>query len=543
MEKNTSVDVNPPQRKHASYASETARNSLVGLSFFFLSQLVQLFYRRDFIHILGDELMGLNGTLVSIINFLNIAELGLGTAIGFALYRPLVDKDRTAVCEIVSLQGWFYRLVALFVVGVSVVLLFLFPTLLGDLLSSGNIPLWYVYATFVVLLIGALFGYLFNYRQILLFSDLKGYRVTIVLRGTLMLKSIVQIVLFRLFREQVEQAYIAWLIVEVIAAVGQTLWLELIIRKEYPWLRTSKRLGNQLRLKYPEILQKTKQLFFHKITTFVVLMSTPLIIASVLESHNALYQVAVYQNYNLIYTAFWGAMNALFTAFTPTIGKLRAGAAPSESIEKLFRSVLSLRFLLAFFGGFVLLCFSRDIMKFWVGGERYFSAFETSLFALYCFLQLARATDSFTEAYGLFHDVWAPIVETLILLVLSFFLGKLWGLSGIFMGMLASTITIVHIWKPIFLYRSGFNLSPWRYFRYVSLTLLVMGGSGFVLFYILSSLFPDGYRSLPQLLWVMLIALGCYLFINLVISYFYVPHFRQILHKIYRTLLNKCKKA
>lgn len=525
-----------------SMTRQTLRNSLVGVAFFMLSLVVQFFYRRSFIHVLGDSLMGLNGTLAGVINFLNIAELGLATAIGFALYRPLVEGDRQAVKEIVSLQGWFYRIICIVIGVVSGVLLFFFPALLGDLLETNHIPLWYAYSTFLVLLLNSLLGYIFNYRQILLFSDLKGYKVTLVLRGTSVLKLSLQIAFFYYFRSTPRIAYITWIVIEALGAVGQTLWLEMIIRKDYPWLKTDKKAGFRLRLKYPNIMRKTGQLFFHKITSFVVLMSTPLIIAAVLEARDALYMVSVYQNYYLLLSAFSGIFTALFTAFTPSIGKLRASEAGNDRIELLFRSLLSLRLLLSFVACFGIFYFSEDLMRLWVGGNRYFSRPETALFCIYCFLQLSRNADIFIEAYGMFQDIWAPIVEALLLLTFSFYLGEIWGLGGIFMGMIISSVVIVHIWKPIFLYYKGFEKSPLIYFRSFLLLLTVMGGGGILFF--------EGFQlltlKLPSSLWALLLqsfgVLTLYAGVIFAVSYVLLPDLRNGI-RFFREKLNKLRNT
>lgn len=506
--------------------SQTARNSFIGVAFFLLTLLVQFFYRRYFIHVLGDDLLGLNGTLTSIINFLNIAELGLATAIGFSLYKPLVDGDKQTINEIISLQGWFYRLICLLIIGVSLILLFFFPSLLGDLLTTSGIPFWYAYATFGVLLANSLLGYIFNYRQILLFSDLQGYKVTIAMRGTALGKLALQILAFLYFKAHPESAYIAWLVIELVGAFVQTIWLELLIRRNYPWLKTNKSSGATLRHKYPAILKKTGQLFFHKIATFVVLMSTPLIIASVLETQNALYMVAVYQNYYVLFSAASGIVVAIYSAFTPTIGKLKAIKTSEDRIELLFRSTLLLRILMAMTISLVILFFSKELMQLWVGGERYFTFGETLLFSLYCYLQLSRNTEPFTEAYGMFQDVWAPLVEAFILIAGSLYFGSLWGLSGIFLGMNLSAVAIIHLWKPYFLYHYGFRKPTWLFYRAGGGLVLVMIGMGILLGWLKGLLFG----SLTTIAPFLLVAIGwtlLYLLCTLLVAYLLLPDFRK----------------
>ena len=64
--------------------------------------------RKVFIDHLGASILGLNTTAQDILGFLNLAELGVGSAIAFTLYKPLAMNDRQAINEIVAVQGWLY---------------------------------------------------------------------------------------------------------------------------------------------------------------------------------------------------------------------------------------------------------------------------------------------------------------------------------------------------------------------------------------------------------------------------------------------------
>ncbi|GAL67064.1 hypothetical protein [Jejuia pallidilutea] len=77
-----------------SRIQKTLLNAKVNVLFYVLSVFVVFFTRKIFLDKLGVEFMGLTGTVGSILNFLNLAELGVSTAIGFALYKPLFDNDK-----------------------------------------------------------------------------------------------------------------------------------------------------------------------------------------------------------------------------------------------------------------------------------------------------------------------------------------------------------------------------------------------------------------------------------------------------------------
>ena len=92
------------------------KNSVVALGFYLVNLMLQFYSRQVFFVELGTEVLGLNTTATSLLQFLNLAELGVGSAIGVTLYKPLLEKNYTAINEIVSLQGWLYKRIAYFII-------------------------------------------------------------------------------------------------------------------------------------------------------------------------------------------------------------------------------------------------------------------------------------------------------------------------------------------------------------------------------------------------------------------------------------------
>lgn len=152
-----------------SRTSKSIKNSLVALAFYFINLVLQFFSRKVFLDYLGAEILGLNTTATNLLQFLNLAELGIGSAIACTLYKPLLEKDTVAINEIVSLQGWLYRRIAWIVIVGSLVLMAFFPWIFAKM----PLPLWYAYASFGVLLVSALLSYFVNYKQIVLSADQK----------------------------------------------------------------------------------------------------------------------------------------------------------------------------------------------------------------------------------------------------------------------------------------------------------------------------------------------------------------------------------
>ena len=102
--------------------------------------------------------------------------------------------------------------------------------------------------------------------------------------------------------------YVYWLTLELVGVLVSALLLNKIVNKEYPWLFVKVSDGKKLRNKYPEIIVKTKQFFFHHISSFVLNQTSPLII----YAFASLTMVAIYGNYMLIVFGGRALVNAFF---------------------------------------------------------------------------------------------------------------------------------------------------------------------------------------------------------------------------------------
>ena len=67
--------------------------------------------RTVFIYCLGEEYLGISGLFASVLTVLNLAELGVGTSIVFAMYRPVADDDTEKIKTLMDFYRRAYRMV------------------------------------------------------------------------------------------------------------------------------------------------------------------------------------------------------------------------------------------------------------------------------------------------------------------------------------------------------------------------------------------------------------------------------------------------
>ena len=382
--------------KTDSRTSKSIKNSSVALVFYFINLILQFFSRKIFLDYLGAEVLGLNTTATNLLQFLNLAELGVGAAIACTLYKPLAEKDTDTINEIVSLQGWLYRRIAWIVIAGSVVLMAFFPWIFAKM----PLPLWYAYASFGVLLVSGLLSYFVNYKQIVLSADQQEYKIQYSYKASMLAKLLCQILAIRFL----DDGYVWWLVLEMVFAVVASMALNRVIARTYPYLKTNLLIGRELTRKYPDVLTKVKQLFFHKIGGFALSQTSPIII----YVYTTLTVVALYGNYMLIVMGVQTLMTAMFNSMNAGIGNLVA-EGDKRKIMSVFAELFSIRFLFSCIMCFGVLMITPAFVSFWIG-KKY-------------------------------------VMDSLSLLLMT----------AILFGVLISLLLVVFCWKPYYLFRKGLD--------------------------------------------------------------------------------------
>ena len=225
--------------KIISRTSKSLLNSGVALFMFFINFALQFYSRKVFLDYLGTDILGLNTTATNLLQFLNLAELGISSAVGFTLFKPIHNEDYITINEIMALQKHLYRRIAYFVIVGAIVLMSFFPLIFVKM----TLPLWYAYGSFGVLLFSALLGYFVNYKQVVLTASQKDYLVQISYKSVLMLKLLVQIYAVMNFRN----GYVWWLVFEAVFAVISSITLHFTTVKVCKYLSKVDKTFKELR--------------------------------------------------------------------------------------------------------------------------------------------------------------------------------------------------------------------------------------------------------------------------------------------------------
>ena len=451
-----------------SIAKKSFKNMRVAFSLFLINLVITFLARRYFLDNLGVEILGMNTIAMNIVGFLSLAELGIMNAISYALYKPISEDNRKSISEIISVQGWIYRKVAYVIIFFSIIIFLCLPILF----SKTTLPISYTYVAFSTFLISSLSTYFVSYVQVLLIADLQEYKVNYINQLMKFTKYALQISAVILI-ENIENKFLAWCFIEIILSIVIALLIKYVVKKDYPWLNIELQNGKKLKDKHQEIITKIKQIFFHQLGGIVITQVTPVII----YAYISLNTVTKYENYIIIVTAIYSLIGATFSGIQAGIGNLIAQGDKNRVIA-FFNQFLVFRYWVISIICFTFYLQSEYFITLWIGKDFVLEEQVLLVLTLYTFIRLARSfIDSFLVGYGLFSDIYAPIIESIMTIGLSIILGKYFGLFGIILGSTISLFIMVIGWKAFFLFSRGFDISITFYITKLAKMSIILIGS------------------------------------------------------------------
>lgn len=503
-------------------------NAEVNIMFYFISLIFAFFSRKIFLDCLGTEFIGLTGTLGNILGYLNLAELGITASIGYFLFKPLQQNNKKEIQDILSLLGYLYNWIGTIIfIGAFVVSLF-FPLIF----SGSELGLGIIYFSFYSFLGSSLIGYFINYRQILLSADQKNYLVAIYFQSANLIKIGLQLFLAFYLRN-----LYFWVAVEFLFGIIGCIILNWKINKEYPWLHVERSKGRYLLKQYPEIIEKTKQVFIHRIKDFVLIKSDELFIFLFVS----LKMVAFYGNYMIVVSKFISMFNAITGSVGASIGNLVA-EGDKKKMLKVFWEYTTIQHTIAATICFSLYNFIEPFIAHWLGTEYILDHRILIMLMFFLYISNSRgAVDAFNYAHGLYSDVWSAWAELILNVSITIIAGMRWGILGILLGKIVSLFSIIVLWKPYFLFSSGFKLPISIYWKGVIRNYIISLFAFTISVYLIRFITINPYHSIWNWGGYSAIGLAIFLTIDLCTTMLFAKGAKDCYQRIKSIILRKKK--
>ena len=156
--------------------------------------LMGFFTRVVFTRMLSEGYVGINGLFTDILNILSLSELGVGTAITYALYVPIAKGDIKKQQILMRMFRTFYRMTALFVMAAGLCLIPFLDILMKDRPDVDHLVLIYC-----LYLLNSVVSYLLIYKKTLIDAHQMNYITVLYHNGFLVLQDICQIIILSCF--------------------------------------------------------------------------------------------------------------------------------------------------------------------------------------------------------------------------------------------------------------------------------------------------------------------------------------------------------
>lgn len=430
-------------------ARNASRNVAFGLIFRLYVTVMPFVMRTIMIYFMGPKYLGLDGLFISVLQVLNLAELGVGNAMVYYMYKPIAEDDADTICALLWLYRKYYRIIGVIIAGVGVAIAPLIPKIIKDSIPNEL----NIYILYLLNLSVTVFSYwLFAYKN----SLLNAYqREDIISKIGIIITSIkyfVQIIVLLAFRN-----YYVYLIVSLLSQLINNIVTALVVSKKFPDYIPRGKLD---RAYVSSLNQRIRDVFTMKIGGTITSSADTIVISASL----GLTVLTMYQNYYFILTSVIGFVTVIFNACLAGIGN----GLIVDSEERNYLNYRNFTFLISWIATVCttfFLCLYQPFIKLWVGEKYLFDFKVVILFCVYFYLYvIQQMTCVYKDAGGIWHsDRFRPLIAGGINLTLNIsFVGE-YGIYAILLSTIVSYLFIAMPWLIHNVFRLIFKKSPKEY--------------------------------------------------------------------------------
>lgn len=426
------------------------------IAFGFVSNFVILFMnflqRTIFILILGRTLTGVNSLFSGILSMLSMAELGIGSALNYSLYKPVANKDYEKIKSYMLFYKKAYRVIAAVI---TVIGLALTPFLKYLVKNPGDNTIQELTVYYLIFLFNTVSTYFVAYKYSLVNAEQRNYIQTNITTITKIVTVVVQIVVLLVTRN-----FLIYLLAQAAVELLQKIFVSRYLNRLYPYL-CEKKVQKMEKEETAVIITKTKALMCHKIGDVARLQTDSIIISSFIDVGVN----GIVDNYNYVITYVANFVNIIFNSVLSGFGNLVA----TESKEKQYEVFKVYRFFACWLYGFATVGFwyllTPLIGNLWLNDEWVIGQGIVTLILIDFYFKGGRVVlANFKIAAGVFEkDRYLALIQGGVNLVLSIGLVQVIGLSGIYVGTVVSGL-MANVIQPLIVYHDCFERKAISYF-------------------------------------------------------------------------------
>ena len=407
-------------------------------------------FRYIIIRSIGIAYVGLDGLFKSLLEVLNLSELGFGSAVIYMMYKPIAEGDTAVVNRLLSLLRKVYKWMGLIMLGIGVVLIPVLRFLVkNDTGTDVNIYLLYGMYLFHTVMSYCMYAY----RSVLFTAHQEHEVIFKILVGCSIVQYLIQgVVLF------LTHNYYIYLAVFSLMIIPENLLYKYISEKRYPELRCE---GEPTKQDIAVIKTKIGSLLGHRIGNTVIFSIDSVIISAFI----GVTILAKYDNYNLILLAIVTLINVLYTSVLASVGNKISVDSP-DSVYELFKKMSFLWIGLIAWATSCLLSIYQPFITIWMGPDFVFPISTVIIISFYFYVwQFRQIGLIFKDAAGLWEkDKLKPYIGMVLNAVLSILFVKMTGsILGVLIPTMVILVCIYFPWEIRILFSLLFKRSSGEY--------------------------------------------------------------------------------
>lgn len=431
-----------------------------------INVLLSFICRMVFVRCLAQEYLGIGGLFSNILSMLSLTELGIGTAVVYAMYKPIAEDDHEKLASLMKFYGAAYKVIGCVVAVFGLALLpFLDLIIVEQPAIEDNLHLLYL-----LYLFNSASSYFFSYRTTILTASQRNYVVVAINYVVVIIQNIIQVLVLVTLK-----SFTGYLIVQIVCGLVSNIITSQKAKKDYPYIVQRKVCSLSKEEKWG-LVKNVKALTVYKLSGLLVNNTDNIVITY----FNGLATTGVASNYTLLSGMLSSMLSMVFGSMTASVGNLNAKES-DETKYCIFRALNLANFWLYAWGTVGIVILSGDLVHL-LFGENYVLPQSIPIILAINFYMVGMQTTilNYKSTMGLFrHGQYLLLVTAAINIIGDIILGARFGLLGIFVATAISRFFTNTWYEPYAVYKYGLNRNPiqylWIYLKYLLILTLCTG--------------------------------------------------------------------
>lgn len=390
--------------------------------------------RSIFIHTLGAEYAGISSLFTDLLTLLSFAELGIASAIGFSLYKPIAEGDTKKISALMQFYKRAYQIVAAAVLLMGLAMIPFMDTLVPAEKINPAIRddvKKYIILIFVLYVVNSSVSYLQIYKSTLLTAHQENRKVTNIQMIMSVVRVVVEasilLILDLFIKENRTIIFIVYLVAGIIITRTTNIIISRYVDKRFPEVdyNTKESLTKEEKSK---LYKNVGAMMIYKICYQINASLDSIIISSFFGP----LWVGYVSNYRLASVKVRTVILQFFNSALPSMGNL----AVEKDSEYQYKTYKAMQFMAFWICCFCTTCFVvllNPFIRLWLQSEEFVMNMymPVAIAAIFYSNTIMNPIGAVRNANGLFmQGKYRPLAMCIINVVTSVLLAILFGKGG-----------------------------------------------------------------------------------------------------------------